>query len=501
MTPPAEGASTGSRRGWSRRQQVNVVVWALAAAAAIGGALAGCHPTGTPVVDPVFAAVIAGLLTLAMSRARRIPTIVVAAGALAFARGWVFLPAGLAVAVALVTTFARRRHQCLGALVGALAAQAVLRWPAVGFHGSTALAAAGVLAVAFLSAYRQLGRRARRRSRWAVAGLAVAAVVLTVPAVLGALAARSAASAAIAEARSSLHAVGSAPTAEAESQLRAATADLHSAHGQAGSWYTAGARLVPVVAQNRQALAVATGAAERLTSAAATEVTTVDLHNLGYHDGRVDLGRLAAFRTPVATLATQSTDAQAALRSIRSPWLVPPIGDRLRSLSGELDKATGSIHLANDAVADLPGILGGNGVRHYLVILETPAEQRGLDGLLGDYAELTVDNGHIALTDAASFSKVNEALPPGGAKLTGLADYLARYGKFNPGENFEDVTYAPDLPTVGKVIQQMYSQAGGDHLDGVLALDTSGIAALLKLTGPITVPGTTTTLTADTAAD
>ena len=51
------------------------------------------------------------------------------------------------------------------------------------------------------------------------------------------------------------------------------------------------------------------------------------------------------------------------------------------------------------------------------------------------------------------------------------------------------MSYAPDLPTVADVIQQLYPQAGGDHIDGVLALDPYGLAALIGMTGPIKVPG------------
>src|SRR6202035_2533486 len=67
--------------------------------------------------------------------------------------------------------------------------------------------------------------------------------------------------------------------------------------------------------------------------------------------------------------------------------------------------------------------------------------------------------------------------------------------------HFQDVTYSPDFPTVGKVISQMYPQAGGDQIDGVLALDPDALSALLRFTGPINVAGLPTPLTAANAAD
>jgi hypothetical protein len=66
---------------------------------------------------------------------------------------------------------------------------------------------------------------------------------------------------------------------------------------------------------------------------------------------------------------------------------------------------------------------------------------------------------------------------------------LARYGQFKPTSFFQDETYAPDLPTTGQVLSQLYPQTGGDALDGVVVVDPYGLAQLLKLTGPVRVPG------------
>ena len=96
---------------------------------------------------------------------------------------------------------------------------------------------------------------------------------------------------------------------------------------------------------------------------------------------------------------------------------------------------------------------------------------------------------------------LNKALPKGGGHLTGPADYLARYGAFDPQKLFQDVSYAPDLPTVADVIQQLYPQAGGDPIDGVLALDPYGLADLIGLTGPIDVPGLGRLTAANTASE
>jgi hypothetical protein len=60
---------------------------------------------------------------------------------------------------------------------------------------------------------------------------------------------------------------------------------------------------------------------------------------------------------------------------------------------------------------------------------------------------------------------------------------------------------SPDFPTVARVARELAPQSGLGNIDGVVAIDPVGIAALLKLTGPVTVPGRAKPLTAQNAAD
>ncbi len=145
-------------------------------------------------------------------------------------------------------------------------------------------------------------------------------------------------------------------------------------------------------------------------------------------------------------------------------------------------------------------MLGADGERRYLIAFMTPAESRGYDGLIGSYGVLSAEDGHVSLSASGSVSDIQDALPTGGAQLTGVADYLARYGAFDPGLFPQDLAYSPDLPTDADVLAQVYAQSLGGHIDGVLAVDPYGLAALLRFTGPIEVPGLPFALTQANAA-
>lgn len=464
----------------------------LIVAAAVGGAFAGCHPTGTPVVDPLYTAVFAAAVTWAASRAPRgtllwlgVVTVIMCRGT-----GWLLVPAIAALLVAFADAWSLQRNAVLGAVTGALAVQVVLRWPPTTFHGSTAVAAVVATAPCLVAAVLSLPRRIRRRLGWGALGLFTLAVVFSAAAAVGALKAHGNVNQGIDQAEGALGSISNGVTESGATQLRAASADFASATQSADSWWTAAARLVPVVSQQRQAVAVASVEARDVTAIAAREAASIHYSQLRYSDGRFDLGKLSALSGPIAVVNGQLTSAVAQLRALRSGWLLGPVKTRLDSLDVKVVRAQSDASLAAQLVRVAPSLLGGDGVRHYFVAFMTPAESRGLDGLIASYGELTADQGRLTLTRSGDISELNSALTAaGGGHLAGPAGYLARYGRFDPQNRFQDLSYSPDLPVVANVIRQLYPQAGGGAINGVLALDPYGLASLIGLTGPIEVPG------------
>ena len=462
---------------------------AIAIAAAAGGATAGCHPTGTAVLDPLYTAATAAVVTLAASRANRVTLLVLAVVGVAMSRHWLLLPALAALALAFGATLPRRAYPLLGALSGAVAVQVMLRWPARGFQGLTAAVAVAAVTPCLLSAFGRLSRRHRRRTMLGAGGLLTLAVVLSVPAVIEALAARSDINAGIQATEGALSGLTSGARTSDTAQLQQAAADFHQANIHTGSWVTLGARLVPIASQQQHALATATSTAGNVTAVAARQAATVNLGDLSYADGGIDPASISALDGPLATVDTTLATSDNALRGLQRGWLVSPIRSRLDLLQTQITAAARQANLAYQVVRAAPALLGADGPRHYLVAFLTPSENRGLGGLIGAYGELTVDHGRITLSRSGSISQLNAGVANGARHITGPPSYLARYGGFDPQDNFQDLGYAPDLPTVSQVISQMYPQSGGDHIDGVLTLDPVALADLLNLTGPLDVPG------------
>jgi hypothetical protein len=154
-------------------------------------------------------------------------------------------------------------------------------------------------------------------------------------------------------------------------------------------------------------------------------------------------------------------------------------------------------------------MLGGSGPRHYFVAFTTPAEARGLGGFMGNWAEITLDNGAITLSRFGRTSDLNDGgVNPSGRTLTGLGEFLPFWGRFGfsgpqgttAADVWSNLTMAPDFPTVAQVIAQLYPQSGGEPIDGAFSFDPEGIAALMSFTGPVSVSGVDEPLTAENAA-
>ena len=137
--------------------------------------------------------------------------------------------------------------------------------------------------------------------------------------------------------------------------------------------------------------------------------------------------------------------------------------------------------------ASLPGILGWDEPRRYLVLTQNPAELRPTGGFIGSYGRVSVDRGSIT---ERTFEDVY------------LLDYPIDYPYVEPPPlvtehilrpgvswGLRDANWSPDFPTSAQDALRLYTNASGDtDVDGVLAITTHTIDELLRITGPISVP-------------
>jgi hypothetical protein len=471
------------------------LVVALGALAGVGLALQGLSPTGATVIDWVVLVLSCSFAVWAGSSAPWWALSITAAGAAALAAPIAPLVLGIGVLLLSLAVGLKQRSQpvvraaILGAAIAVLGMARDLDW-----FGLTTLI--GVSLVTF-AAVMGLTRRSSRGRRLAVvlAGAAGAVVVLgVIGLVIAGTSARPDLTEGNRSARDGLDLIEQGEFDAARTSFQRAADAFERADGDLGSVLTQPARLVPVVSQHRNAGAELAGAAAEATSAIEQQLAAIDLDRLRIVDGRIDIEAVRELRAPMNELQLALDELELAVFDASSPWLVGPLQDELDELTAQIDEQQDLGAKVDDALEVAPAILGADGPRVYFVMFTTPAEARGTGGFMGNYAEVTVDGGRIAMTGFGRHSDLNAAAGGEFELHDPPPDWLARYGSegFAVGEDrrvvrdaWSVINLSPHFPYTAEVIADLYPQSGGQTLDGVFSLDVYALEALIGLVGPI----------------
>lgn len=428
------------------------------------------------------------------ARARSIPIYMAATIAALLQAATVPLVLGVLAVVAAFARGSLRRRSHLGAVAGGLTWAATVGAP---FEPGARLVwlPVGALAWTALSARRHGGRRFRQRfdrAATAVGALAVVGAGLGGVAVLDA---RSHLDRGNDLLRSGLDAARLGDTDTAITDLRGARDALRRGERSLGAPWARPAWAVPGVSQNLRVLHRAVGEVADLAAIGVTAADEADLSSLQVQGGRIDLTAVTAMERPLLDVLHQLRASHTTVGRLAGQWLLPPVTDRLADVEDELADAIPSTELAIEGVRTAPGLLGGDGPRSYLVLFTTPVEARATTGFPGNFAEITFTDGRFDMT---RFGRISELIYGGLSSertLSGPPDFLARYARWGPAWDWRNITLSPDFPTVATVAAELYPQSGGRAIDGVMSVDPTALAALLRFTGPVAVPGVARPLT------
>ena len=315
--------------------------------------------------------------------------------------------------------------------------------------------------------------------------------------------------------RDALSALGDGDVATAKASFDAAATSFESADSLLANPLVSAARFVPGLAQHHRVVTELGSEAADAARFLSSELDAVDLDRLTVTGGRIDVDRVTALQIPLRAIQLRVGALQRTVDELDSPWLIAPVGDRIDELADELADQRRRSDDVLEVVTAAPAMLGSDGTRTYFIGFTTPAEARGSGGFMGNWAEMTVTDGQIAMTRFGRSDDLNLAGDPDVRRFSSgeeadLDEWLARYGPFNlasgpdgttGSEPWKNINMSPDIATTGRAIADLYPQSGGTTLDGVLIMDVYTLARFLEFTGPIPVPESDQALTADTAAD
>ncbi len=252
------------------------------------------------------------------------------------------------------------------------------------------------------------------------------------------------------------------------------------------------AELIPWVGQNLTAFREAAHAVDTVTAGALPPLVelagSLDFSKFLPKGGVVDLAAIQALQPALAQAGAAMAQAAQETAGIDTSGTVPQIGGAVAQLVGVVSDANSLIGGANGLVQVLPAMLGADGPRTILLLVQNNAELRATGGIPGAITELRTDAGRIAIGTQTSAVAIGEfatpVLPVTDAEKALYSDKIARF--------MQDVTVTPDFGRAGQIAAAMWKARYGEDVDAVVAVDPVVLSYLLGATGPITLDDGTT---------
>ncbi len=202
-------------------------------------------------------------------------------------------------------------------------------------------------------------------------------------------------------------------------------------------------------------------------------------------DGRINLPAVAALDAPLEKMSAALDGAAKQVDQLDPDKLIGPLGDVTRNVQDQLDALAATARGGATVTRLVPPMLGQDGPRQYLLVVQNNAEIRSTGGLPGSLQILKADNGKLTLAEQRSVDDFDVLTQPA---LPLTEEEQALYGD-NLGENIRDTNLTPDFPRAAALMSALHTRSFGTDVDGVIAVDPVVLASVLKATGPVTVAG------------
>jgi len=208
-------------------------------------------------------------------------------------------------------------------------------------------------------------------------------------------------------------------------------------------------------------------------------------------DGSVPLDGIRSFEASVRE-AGQAIGGLA--RSARGLW--GPLGDARQEFDELAISSSARLAGGADALRAAQSFMGATEDRRYLIAIQNNAEMRD-QGMVLSYAVARFSGRRLIFEGSGSVGRLRLDRPTATPVPEGTEEV---FGFTMPTRFWQSVNATADFAFSGQAMVDMYRQATGEEVDGVIAIDVPGIAALLRVLGPVQVPGIPEPVSAGNAA-
>lgn len=162
----------------------------------------------------------------------------------------------------------------------------------------------------------------------------------------------------------------------------------------------------------------------------------------------------------------------------------------LNQLTEKIQELRDALGIEKQLHQFLPTIFGQNGRKTYALILQNDQELRPTGGFIEAVALLRFENGSLISTDTYSSYELDK-------KMVGMVSPPEEIKQFLSEKQWflRDSNWDPNFPSTAKKIAWFIKKEEGVDVDGVIALNTKSLGALIEALGPIDIPQYNETLT------
>ncbi len=156
------------------------------------------------------------------------------------------------------------------------------------------------------------------------------------------------------------------------------------------------------------------------------------------------------------------------------------------------DLSSGAVSAVTEyrpVLEELPKVAGANGeTKKYVILFQNDNELRPTGGFLTAYSIINVTDGKVEAERSDDIYQLDQKF----RKNEPIPEKLGRYLTTERRWNIRDMNISPDFKDSMDIFYEHYQQIPGepaDQIDGIIAVDTEFLTSLIKVLGPVQVPG------------